>query len=242
MSFSPRCANTKIKPQTFKQYNKEFSRLLLIASEMYDPTHNPHDLAYRGVAVNRKGCSSSVSSIFTRAYHRTTQVFTRLNWSKWLWSKGWVESRLEISQLQANLIHNKFIKLVKDNTNLDKQMFVVCRKIRLAARKEDGIMQFESPEPIFELDGGNDGILYSIRHNGERTREVRLSSKAVIQQGLQKGYFIRNDKLLFEREEMKKGKTKKKKKIRKEGGDNSKILYILQRDTQVFQQYDGGKK
>ena len=244
---SPR--KTKIRPESYAVDSKDFSKLLLIASQMIDPTNDTSSDAYRGVKIDRGGLLSCFGSSTRVGSH----IFSRKNWSAWLWSTGWVESRLEIPLLQANLIINKCCVLVRDSDNRDQQKFVVSKRIQKAVQSEHGILGFGEAQPLYRLDDGNDGTLYSFgrnRRKGDSNNQVRLSSKALKGLNLNRGYYVSKTNktvpppptdLNNNNDKNKKKKKKKKKNATNDSmgcEEEAKILYIMHRQTIAAQQYN----
>ena len=234
MAFSPR--QTKIRPELYAVDSKDFSKLLVIASQMIDPTNDPSSDAYQGVKIDR----GNFLSCF-RSSTRSGSHFSRKNWSTWLWSTGWVDSRLEIPLLQETLIINKYCVLVHDSDDADQQKFVVSKKIQKAVRSKHGLLGFgEWTEPLYLLDDGNDGTLYSFgrnRRKGDSNNQVRLSSQALHRMNLNRGYYVsKTNKTVPPTTDLKSMKKKKKKKKNATSAsmdceEEGKILYLMHRHT-----------
>ena len=215
MAFSPR--QTKIRPELYAVDSKERHHLDRIASQMIDQL--------LGVKIDR----GNFFSCFSRS---GSQTFSRKNWSEWLWTTGWVDSRLEIPSLQENLILNKCCVLVHDSDDADQQKFVVSKRIQKAVRSKHGLLGFgEAQQPVYLLDDGNDGTLYSFgrnRRKGDSNNQVRLSSQALHRMNLSRGYILKK-------------KKKKKKNATSASMDceeEAKILYLMHRETIEAQQYN----
>ena len=241
MAFSPR--QTKIRPELYAVDSKDFSKLLVIASQMIDPTNDPSSDAYQGVKIDR----GNFLSCF-RSSTRSGSHFSRKNWSTWLWSTGWVDSRLEIPLLQETLIINKYCVLVHDSDDADQQKFVVSKRIQKAVRSKHGLLGFgEWTEPVYLLDDGNDGTLYSFgrnRRKGDSNNQVRLSSQALHLMNLNRGYYVsKTNKTVPPTTDLKSMKKKKKKKKNATSAsmdceEEGKILYLMHRHTIEAQQYN----
>ena len=243
MAFSPR--QTKIRPELYAVDSKEFSKLLLIASQMIDPTNDPSSDAYQGVKIDR----GNFLSCF-RSSTRSGSHFSRKNWSAWLLSTGWVDSRLEIRGQQDLMQINKCCVLVHDSDDADQQKFVVSKKIQKAVRSKHGLLGFgEWTEPVYLLDDGNDGTLYSFgrnRRKGDSNNQVRLSSQALHRMNLNRGYYVsKTNKTVPPTTDLKSMKKKKKKKKNATSAsmdceEEGKILYLMHRHTIEAQQCNPG--
>ena len=163
--------------------------------------------------------------------------------AEWLWTTGWVDSRLETQHLIQNLILNKCCVLVHDSDDADQQKFVVSKRIQKAVRSKHGLLGFgEWTEPLYLLDDGNDGTLYSFGRNqrkGDSNNQVRLSSQALHRLNLNRGYYVsKTNKTVPPTTDLKSMKKKKKKKKKKNATsasmdceEEAKILYLMHRET-----------
>ena len=212
----------KIKALTFPLNSPEYARLLWIAAWMIDRKYHSGDIAYRGVPSKKNGCFSSFLS--------RKNTFTHEAWTTWLWCGGYVESRDDIPLLQLNLIRAGFIQIVSGKDAApEQQVYCVSQKITSASTEEGGIPRFQDVTPVFQLNDGKDGILYSIRNRGILNRQVRLSSKSLIHQGVEHGYTISNTSTAVPTPQK---NTKKNTTTRDVADDNdAKIRYVMHSET-----------
>ena len=141
---------------------------------------------------------------------------------------------------------NKCCVLVHDSDDADQQKFVVSKRIQKAVRSKHGLLGFgEAQQPVYLLDDGNDGTLYSFGRNqrkGDSNNQVRLSSQALHRMNLNRGYYVsKTNKTVPPTTDLKSMKKKKKKNATSASMDceeEAKILYLMHRETIEAQQYN----